>query len=116
MKFIRFQIYKSTEFVFIEMEKLNGGTLKQFIWEKGGCDEETAARIMRDIFQGLAKIHTDSYIHRDLKPDNILLEKNQEGQIVRAKIADFGLSAEFTLSNFNEVTEKMGTILYMAPE
>ena len=54
---------------------------------------------MRDIFEGLIKIHEKNFIHRDLKPENILLNidyNNELGtQRFTAKIADFGLSAEY---------------------
>ncbi len=72
---------------------------------------------MRDIFDGLALIHSHSYIHWDLKPDNILINLDKStGEIIVAKIADFGLSAAFSFDIFEQADEKMGTILYMAPE
>ena len=80
---------------------------------------------MNDILSGLCMIHEKHYIHRDLKPDNILLNYD-EGQGINektkryiAKIADFGLSAEIkygAYSGCNQIDDKMGTLLYMAPE
>lgn len=82
-----------------------------------------AAAIMRDILNGLCLIHDRSYIHRDLKPDNILIHVERDPVTLRnrytAKIADFGLSAEYKLSQLQDEensNEKMGTVLYMAPE
>ena len=64
----------SLEYAFIEMEKMNGGTLQDLInITEGAIDEETTASIMKDVFEGLFMIHEKSYIHRDLKPENILL-------------------------------------------
>ena len=119
--------------MFIEMEKMNGGTLESFINKykqdnnTEALPEELASSILRDILSGLCQIHAKDFIHRDLKPENILMnisaEENSDGEEeekITAKIADFGLSAEFRINitgpgskNTSEIT---GTVLYMAPE
>jgi serine/threonine protein kinase len=78
---------------------------------------------MKHIFCGLSLMHERNFIHRDLKPENILLnfsiDKESKKEIITAKIADFGLSAEYKFSIFSgqeNIDEKMGTIIYMAPE
>ena len=90
--------------------------------------EEVASSICRDICEGLNQIHKKNFIHRDLKPDNILIHENllQDGTAPKdpskryvAKITDFGLSAEVHANVFNgqsNINEVMGTILFMAPE
>ncbi len=102
--------------MFIEMEKIKGGTLHSYIKQNSPCREETAALIMKDIFDGLAHIHSHQYIHRDMKPENILLNLGQDGNVEVAKIADFGLTATYFYDFFHNNDERMGTILYMAPE
>jgi serine/threonine protein kinase len=68
------QILHSVDYAFIEMEKMNGGTLQGLIDRAGGpIDEETTRSIMNDVLAGLCLIHEKRYIHRDLKPENILL-------------------------------------------
>jgi serine/threonine protein kinase len=91
-------------------------------------DEEIAALICRDICEGLNQIHKKNFIHRDLKPDNILIHENllpdgsapeDPSERYVAKITDFGLSAEVHANVFNgssNINEVMGTILFMAPE
>lgn len=78
---------------------------------------------MRNILNGLCLMHEKNFIHRDLKPDNILLnieiDPLTHKKIYTAKIADFGLSAEYRFNVFSgsdNMDAKMGTILYMAPE
>lgn len=130
------QILDTIDYAFIEMEKMNGGTLQDLIdnakkqdESNNVVDEETTAFIMKDILAGLCKIHERNFIHRDLKPENILMnvineeEKDTMGEAYRpryiAKIADFGLSAEIKYGIFsgkNHIDDRMGTLLYMAPE
>ena len=52
-------------------------------------------------------------MHRDLKPENILLQRKGSLDL---KIVDFGLSASHKVLNFDQIDEKMGTLIYMAPE
>lgn len=120
------QILLTTDYAFIEMEKMNGGTLQNVIdlnITKTGAllDEESVASIMRDILSGLLVMHERDYVHRDLKPDNVLINVDMVNgkPTYKAKLADFGLSAEYKVSiysNSESMDQKMGTILYMAPE
>ena len=58
------------------MEKMNYGTL-QDLFGKDRLTDEQAAKIMEDIFEGLAYIHQKNYIHRDMKPENILINRRK---------------------------------------
>lgn len=88
-------------------------------------NEEQSSKILKDIMMGLSHMHDKDYIHRDLKPENILIKKKLDSNAQHhrdyytAKIADFGLSAEYKVNINSEgtsIVEKMGTILFMAPE
>lgn len=68
---------------------------------------------MKNILEGLHFIHEREYIHRDLKPENILLSKKSGTDI---KIVDFGLSALHKVLSFQQIDDKIGTLIYMAPE
>jgi serine/threonine protein kinase len=59
-------------------------------------------------------VHSKNYVHRDLKPENILI--NDESDLTSIILADFGLSASFRINTSYSLTEKMGTLLFMAPE
>ncbi|CAK65635.1 unnamed protein product (macronuclear) [Paramecium tetraurelia] len=91
------------------MEYMEGGSLKNYMSENPNLNEEQCIQIMKSILSGLTYLHQHNVIHRDIKPDNILLTKD-----IVPKIADFGLSIQF--ENFDYSTCKCGTFLYMAPE
>lgn len=56
---------------------MNGGTLTEFIYQfKNSYNEETMAYVLREILEGLNAIHNNHHIHRDLKSDNILIDRN----------------------------------------
>jgi serine/threonine protein kinase len=73
-------------------------------------------KILQEIAKGMIFLHSNSYIHRDLKSLNILLssEINKSNDFVQLKISDFGLSREFKEDSF--MTGQLGTCHWMAPE
>lgn len=94
---------------FIVTEYLAGETLKHRL-ANGSYDKLQATRVIRDIAQALHYVHRRAYVHRDVKPENILFD--QEG---RPKIVDFGL-ALFEGDQIQRRGEVAGTPAYMAPE
>jgi len=92
------------------MEHIQGKSLyaylKQQKWRR--VSESEAKNIFRQIVAGLNYIHSKNICHRDLKPDNILLEKDQQ-----VKLIDFGFSVE---AEEKKLTTFCGTPSYMAPE
>ena len=101
----------------ILLEFLAGGSVAQRLraTSKGdapGPPHAIRVSILSDVSQGMAYIHSMGHLHRDLKPDNILLD----GDGV-AKISDFGLSCLHTSKSLNdEHTGGTGTLRWMAPE
>lgn len=83
-------LYENTLFMFVEY--MNRGSLNIFIRHyKKNISEGVIAYIIREILKGLKAIHSRKQIHRDLKSDNILI--NKEGEI---KIGDFGYALQLT--------------------
>lgn len=96
---------------FIVMELLSGGTLRDLIRARGRIDQYEAARIAAAIADGLEAAHIRGVLHRDLKPDNVLLDG--EG---RPKIADFGIARLAAATAITRTGEVLGTPQYLAPE
>jgi tRNA A-37 threonylcarbamoyl transferase component Bud32/formylglycine-generating enzyme required for sulfatase activity len=99
---------------FIVFEFVDGVTLKQLLagQQQKGLEPERAARIARQLADGLHHVHQCGIIHRDFKPGNILLEAGD-----RAKIVDFGLARHTeSVSTISSDKGLLGTIPYMSPE
>lgn len=99
------------------MEFCEGGSSGDLASDSGGqLDLETAGRIMLQSLEGLAFAHERGYVHRDLKPPNILLTSKDPNGI--AKIADMGLAKDFTQAGYSGITgqEYAGTLPFMPRE
>ncbi|MGH0184213.1 UNVERIFIED_CONTAM: hypothetical protein FKN15_014237 [Acipenser sinensis] len=99
-------------------EYCNGGDLAHYLKSKGSLNEDTIRLFLQQITSAMKVLQSKGVIHRDLKPQNILLvltggDKSNPRNI-RLKIADFGL-ARFQPTNMMALT-MCGTPLYMAPE
>jgi len=98
--------------MWVAMEFMDGGCLTDIleVFESVQLSEEHIAYICKEVLSGLAYIHSLHRIHRDIKSDNILL--NKAGSV---KIADFGYAAQLT-ENKSKRTTIVGTPYWMAPE
>ena len=91
-------------------------SLQQLLKVRGGTlEEQEAAKVIKMVASGVSHMHKHGFVHFDLKPANILLNLNEDGQIVDIKIADFGLSRE-KRSDFKAGKDSIGTIAFMAPQ
>lgn len=100
--------------MFLVMELITGGTLRELLAERGPMPVHAAAAVLTPMLTGLAAAHSRSLIHRDIKPDNVLL-----GGDHTVKLADFGLvrTAEGTASaTETSTTQVIGTVSYLSPE
>lgn len=96
---------------FIVMELIEGITLKEYISQKKVLSAKEAVFFGGQIISALEQAHSRKIIHRDIKPQNIMVLRN--GTI---KVADFGI-ARFTLADTQTLTESaIGSVHYLAPE
>ncbi|MBM3716108.1 MAG: Stk1 family PASTA domain-containing Ser/Thr kinase [Actinobacteria bacterium] len=98
------------EMAYLVMEYLPGITLRELLREQRRLTVDQTLTIMDAILSGLAAAHRAGIVHRDVKPENVLLA--EDGRI---KIGDFGL-ARATTANTASGAQLMGTIAYLAPE
>jgi serine/threonine protein kinase len=96
---------------FITMEYVQGEDLKRLIIRDGKLSIDKATIFSRQIAEGLSEAHKLGVVHRDLKPQNIMID--QEGNI---RIMDFGIARLITASELTEKGMMIGTPHYMSPE
>ncbi|MBY0547885.1 MAG: serine/threonine protein kinase [Candidatus Obscuribacterales bacterium] len=109
----------SSGMLYLVMELLSGRTVRATLIDRGRIPEEEALRIARDIAEALTTLESFGVVHRDLKPDNVMLDRTASGEI-RTKVLDFGLSAlrSKDIKDSYATTEgtMIGSVYYMAPE
>lgn len=96
---------------YMVMEYVDGPNLKEYIRKNAPLDLHEVIRIMDQILSAVALAHKHNVIHRDLKPQNILMDKR--GNI---KIADFGIAVALNQSSITQTNSVMGSVHYMSPE
>ena len=99
-------------FVFFVMAYIDGETLGERVRTQGPLPAAEAARVLREIAWALAYAHGQGVIHRDLKPDNIILERATG----RAVLTDFGIARRLESTGLTAGGELIGTPEYMSPE
>jgi tetratricopeptide (TPR) repeat protein/predicted Ser/Thr protein kinase len=96
---------------FITMEFLEGQDLRAELKKRGKFSPEDAARIILQITRALEVAHGEGVVHRDLKPQNIMLDANG-----RAYVMDFGIARSAYLPGMTQTGALIGTPEYMSPE
>ncbi|MEO8576502.1 MAG: serine/threonine-protein kinase [Gemmatimonadales bacterium] len=99
-------------FVFFVMSYIEGETLGERLRAQGPLPPANAARVMREVAWALAYAHGRGIIHRDIKPDNILLEVGTG----RAMVTDFGIAHGGAQTALTDLGKIMGTAHFMSPE
>ncbi len=117
--------------IYVAMELVDGVTLKQWLGASPPRDE--VMRVMLAAGRGLAAAHDKGLVHRDFKPDNVMLERDASGAVTRVVVLDFGLAASLEEAgasscggsslhsgdlavDLTRTGAVMGTPAYMSPE
>jgi len=112
------QIYsvdEADDFVFFAMAYVDGGTLGDRLRERGPFSNSDAVRMLREVSWALGHAHLQGVVHRDVKPDNILLDQDSG----RAMVTDFGIAAvaeDAEDAGPEAATQVVGTAEFMSPE
>lgn len=114
------RVGEAGEFVFFVMAYIDGESLGQRLRERGPLTPAAAAKLLREVAWALAYAHGRGVVHRDVKPDNILLER----ETGRALVTDFGIAQVATMAaltdgrddSATEPGQIMGTAHFMSPE
>ena len=96
---------------YIVMEYVDGKTLKQVLKQRGHLSITEVVDIMLQVTDGMAHAHDAYIIHRDIKPQNIMILSN--GMI---KITDFGVATALNSTQLTQTNSVMGTVHYLPPE
>jgi serine/threonine protein kinase len=94
---------------YLVMELVHGGSLRRLL--QRGAPPDKILSILTDVARALAYAHEQGVVHRDVKPENVLLTKSR-----RAKVADFGLARAVDHSSMTTEGRLLGTAVYMSPE
>jgi serine/threonine protein kinase len=96
---------------YIAMEYVPGGTLKEKILAEGPLGRREAAALGAQVAEALGAAHERGMVHRDIKPQNVLLTDRDD-----AKVADFGIARAGSSVTISKTGSVMGTAGYMSPE
>ncbi|ORV12651.1 serine/threonine protein kinase [Mycobacterium celatum] len=96
---------------FLVMELIEGGTLRELLAERGPMPPHAVAAVLRPVLGGLAVAHRAGLVHRDVKPENVLI--SDDGEV---KIADFGLVRAVAAAGITSASVILGTAAYLSPE
>jgi eukaryotic-like serine/threonine-protein kinase len=97
--------------LFLVMELVDGGTLRDVLRARGALGVPAAFAVMEQVLAGLAEAHRLGMVHRDVKPENVLISEARE-----AKVADFGLAVAAAQAGASHAGTILGTVAYLSPE
>ena len=96
---------------YIIMEYVEGTDLKKFIEKNGNATPEEAVHIMSQVLSAMALAHRNRIIHRDIKPQNLLIDQDNT-----IKVTDFGIAVALSDTSITQTNTLLGSVHYISPE
>lgn len=106
-----YDVGEDNHILYMVMEYVDGMTLKEYIKEHHPIEIETVLEILKKVLSAIATAHANHLVHRDIKPQNILLDKDGE-----VKVTDFGIAIALSATSLTQTNSIMGSIHYLSPE
>jgi serine/threonine-protein kinase len=105
-------VEETASLLFFVMSYVEGETLTERVKRQGPLPVPDATRLIQEVAWALSYAHARGVVHRDVKPDNILLERATG----RALVMDFGIARSLAVSGLTQMGETVGTPHFMSPE
>ncbi|WP_047984928.1 Stk1 family PASTA domain-containing Ser/Thr kinase [Ornithinibacillus californiensis] len=106
-----YDVGEEEQILYMVMEYVDGMTLKEFIQRYGPIDVPEAIEIMKQITAAIAHAHENGIVHRDIKPQNILIDTY--GHV---KVTDFGIAVALSATSLTQTNSILGSVHYLSPE
>lgn len=106
-----YDVENEGEFYYLILEYVEGMTLKDYMIKNPRIPIETIVHIAKQVAAGLSHAHQNGIIHRDIKPQNILMNEN-----LTCKITDFGIARAYGDTTLTQTNQMLGTVYYLSPE
>ncbi|MDX3188898.1 Stk1 family PASTA domain-containing Ser/Thr kinase [Streptomyces sp. MN03-5084-2B] len=101
---------------FLVMELVDGGTLRDLLDDEGPLDVALALSVAEPVLSALATAHQAGLVHRDVKPENVLIGRVGQHTGGAVKVADFGLVRAVASAGTTSSSVILGTVAYLSPE
>jgi len=108
------EVHESKNSIYLVLELLEGGELLNYISHKEGLTIHDYSRVMKCILEALAYMADKKIMHRDLKPDNMILKEKNKLEFCTLKLVDFGLATVHDIPEY--LFKRCGTPGFVAPE
>lgn len=106
-----FDVGEEEHILYMVMEYVDGLTLKEYIHRFGPIEVEEALDIMKQVTSAIAHAHANDLVHRDIKPQNVLLDKYNN-----VKVTDFGIAVALSATSLTQTNSILGSVHYLSPE
>lgn len=106
-----YDVGEEDDIYYMVMEFVDGMTLKQYIQKYSPIDVTEAVDIMRQVTSAIAHAHDNGIVHRDIKPQNILID--YYGHV---KVTDFGIAMALSATALTQTNSVLGSVHYLSPE